>query len=191
MKSVIRLARVCGFITPFIAYGMIFMAISKAPWFSWFKNALSDLGARSPSDIYFNSGLVLAGFLEVLFSIGLILTLKDFLGKISAVVLLLDSISLMGIGFFPETAGRIHFYFSVVFFLLYPISSLFFGLSLLINKSDMIFGVSSVLMTFICLFIWFIFPWRSMGVTGVAIPEFLSSFIGCIWMVYVAYKYLV
>lgn len=190
MALIVRLARYCGFITPIVAYGSIFFAISLAPWFSWYRNALSDLGARSPSDVYFNLGLILSGILVTIFSIGLFYILKGVLGKFSAVILLIDSIALMGIGFFPETAGRIHFYFSVIFFLLYPISSLLFGLNLIMYKSNTFFGILSVIMTFLCFFIWFIIPWKSIGVTGVAIPEFLSSLLGCIWMVYIAYRYL-
>jgi len=190
MPSIIKLSRFCGFITPLVAYGFIFFAIFNAPWFSWYKNALSDLGARNPSNVYFNSGLILAGILEVIFSLGFYKIVHGVIGKLSAIVLLIDSISLIGIGVFPETAGRIHLYFSVIFFLLYPISSLLFGLNLLISKTDLIFGFSCIIMTFTCLAIWFIIPWRVMGVTGVAIPEFLSSLIGCIWMVYISYRYL-
>lgn len=190
MPSIIRLSKFCGFITPLVAYGFIFFAIFNAPWFSWYKNALSDLGARNPSNVYFNSGLILAGILEVIFSLGFYKIVHGVIGKLSAIVLLIDSISLIGIGVFPETAGRIHLYFSVIFFLLYPISSLLFGLNLLISKTDLIFGFSCIIMTFTCLAIWFIIPWRVMGVTGVAIPEFLSSLIGCIWMVYISYRYL-
>jgi len=190
MPSIIRLSRFCGFITPLVAYGFIFFAIFNAPWFSWYKNALSDLGARNPSNVYFNSGLILAGILEVIFSLGFYKIVHGVIGKLSAIVLLIDFTSLIGIGVFPETAGRIHLYFSVIFFLLYPISSLLFGLNLLISKTDLIFGFSCIIMTFTCLAIWFIIPWRIMGVTGVAIPEFLSSLIGCIWMVYISYRYL-
>jgi hypothetical membrane protein len=187
--SFVKIARVCGFITPLVSYGMIFLAIMNAPWFSWYRNALSDLGARASSDLYFNSGLILAGFLEALFSIGLFLNLRGVVGEASAVVLFADSIALMCIGIFPETAGRIHFYVSVAFFLLYPIASILFGVHLLSHGKDRLFGVLSVVMAFICLAIWFLVPWRSMGVTGVAIPEFLSSLVGCVWMIYIAYKY--
>jgi len=188
--SFVKIARVCGFITPLVSYGMIFLAIMNAPWFSWYRNALSDLGARPPSYLYFNSGLILAGFLEALFSIGLFLNLRGIVGKASAVILFADSIALMCIGIFPETAGRIHFYVSVAFFLLYPIASILFGVHLLSHGKDRLFGVLSVVMAFICLAIWFLVPWRSMGVTGVAIPEFLSSLVGCVWMIYIAYRYL-
>lgn len=190
MTTLIRISRICGFITPILAYGFISLAIFNAPWFSWYKNALSDLGARSPSDIYFNFGLILSGILEIIFSLGFYMVVNGIIGKLSAIVLLVDSIALIGIGLFPETAGRIHFYFSVIFFLLYPISSLLFGLNLIVSRSDVVFGFLSIIMTFICFAIWFIVPWRSMGVTGVAIPEFLSSLFGCIWMVYIAYRYL-
>ncbi|MCS7374281.1 MAG: DUF998 domain-containing protein [archaeon GB-1845-036] len=173
--------KICGFLTPITAYTLIFISIMNAPWFSWRINALSDLGVVFPSSIYFNFGLIFSGFLELIYSIGLIFQFRGLLHRLSIFTLIFDSISLMGIGFFPETAGKIHFYFSVAFFAFYPLSLLIFFLGSLVDKCHFKLGLLGLILAFTSIGIW-IFPWKIFGVKGVAIPEFLSSLCGSLWI---------
>ncbi|MEM2555166.1 MAG: DUF998 domain-containing protein, partial [Nitrososphaerota archaeon] len=64
-----KLLLICGIISIIIAYSSIIFSIIISDWFSWKNNALSDLGAREPSAIIFNTGLILSGFFLILFSL--------------------------------------------------------------------------------------------------------------------------
>lgn len=178
-----------GILSPITAYLFIFIAIQNAPWFSWTKNALSDLGAVKPSQIYFNIGLILAGILMLIFTIGLNFKFKSIICKIGALILTLDAISLIGIGIFHEKYGRIHLYFSIAFFILYPIGSLIIGGKLALTRKNLKFGVISILTAIAAIATWTI-PWKNFNITGVAIPEALSSLFASTWSIYTAIKHL-
>ncbi|MEQ9716170.1 MAG: DUF998 domain-containing protein [Candidatus Asgardarchaeum sp.] len=182
MKDLLKISGVCGILAPVVAYTFIFISIANAPWFSWQLNALSDLGAHAGSDLTFNFGLMIAGVLELIFSIGLYIYFKDTLSKIGSIFLILDSIALFGIGLFPETAGRIHFYVSVMFFVMFPLGYLVFSIAFLLRRNNFLLVVIALLGTVASIIIWS-FPWSSLGITGVAIPEFLSSLIGSLWVI--------
>jgi len=184
-----KLISICGILAPIIAYTFIFTAIAQAPWFAWQSNALSDLGAHAGSDMIFNSGLMIAGTLLLIFSIGLFSYFEDALSKIGAACLILDSIALFCIGLFPETAGIIHYYVSVMFFVMFPIAYLIISIAWFRDRRDIWLAMIALIGAIASIIIWS-FPWRSFGITGVAIPEFLSSLFGSIWVVTMAIKLL-
>ncbi|MHA1616260.1 MAG: DUF998 domain-containing protein [Candidatus Njordarchaeales archaeon] len=180
-------------LTPIVAYTFIFIAIAKTPEFSWIHNALSDLGGplgiRYGANIIFNSGLIISG---ILFFISLIGIMKDFetiVEKIGVFILLLSAVFLFLIGLFPETAGRIHYYVSVGFFVTFPIGMGIISGSNILRRKDILLGIYGIFVFIACLIIW-IFPWKNYGVIGVAIPEFLSSLTGSIWVIILAIKRL-
>ena len=176
-----------GFIIPIIAYSMIFLAISMSPWFTWPGNALSDLGAHPGSDVIFNTGLMISGVLFVIFSIGLLCNFNEILERIGALILIFTGISLFNIGLFPETAGHIHWQVSVMFFVSLPFGIIFVSLaSLKKNRSILFTGI----FVFVASLIIWTFPWSAYGVTRVAIPEFLSSLCGVIWVELLTFKIL-
>ena len=176
-----------GYLIPIIAYSMIFIAISMAPWFTWQGNALSDLGAHPGSDVIFNTGLMISGILFVIYSVGLLLNFKEFLDRVGALILIFAGISLFNIGLFPETAGHIHWQVSVMFFVSLPFGILFVSLGHI--KKDKALIITGIFVFIASLIIWS-FPWASIGVTRVAIPEFLSSLCGVIWVELLTYKML-
>lgn len=107
-----------------IAYSSIIAAFSVSPWFSWFNNALSDLGNTSnPANVssgaswLFDIGLISSGSLAALFTL---LLSKDerFSWKYIActIPLLISSIGLAMIGIFNESFRSIHLVVSVIFF---------------------------------------------------------------------------
>jgi len=171
-----------GFLAPLIGYSFIFIAIANAPWFSWEKNALSDLGAHAGSDIIFNSGLMISGILLILFSIGLFLYFEDYLSKIGASVLILDGIALFGIGLFPETTGTLHLYFSIAFFVLFPIGYIILSIAFYLKDYNRKLSFLALTGAILAIIIWAT-PWNSFGITGVAIPEFLSSLVCSAWVI--------
>lgn len=185
-KSV-KFLLICGLFSIIIAYSSIIFSIAISNWFSWINNALSDLGAREPSAIIFNSGLILSGFFLFLFGLSLYFFFKSLLSKIGVSLFLLDSIALSMIGVFPETAGKIHLYFSIIFFVLTPISFIFLGISLILSNSKK-YGLFTIIIAILMIITWII-PWRNIGVKGVAIPEFISSLFASIWAIYTFTKF--
>lgn len=164
-----------GIIAPIFGFAMIFWAISTAPWFSWTGNALSDLGVEGLTAVIFNDGLGMTACLLAMFSAGVYeMTKMDVYGKASFALLFAASVFLILIGVFPETAGRIHFYFSVAFFVTLPLAVWAFAAHAwrrgMRNMAYLSIG-SGVIAALVWLPSW----------DGVAIPEAVSALSMGIW----------
>jgi len=166
----IKAAAICGILGVIVVYLLILLAIFYYPNFSWFNNALSDLGVKGISAIIFNTSLIIGGALLFIFTIGLILYTKGAISKIGSISLLASAIFLALIGVFPENYGPIHFYVSVAFFVLTALSLLALA-SYLLLESSKLSGLLTLVGALIAALIWLL-PWR-----GVAIPEATSSLI--------------
>ena len=129
-KKFLRLAGLSGVAAPLFAFTVLGLSIRSSPWFSWTKNALSDLGVSGPGSYIFNYGLVLTGMLAMVFSLGLYeLAESSVSGRLGFLLSVAGDVFLSGIGIFPETSGRIHYYVSVAFFVSMPLSMLALGIS--------------------------------------------------------------
>ncbi len=104
------------------------------------------------------------------------------MGGVGALVLLLDGAAMSAIGLFPETTGRLHFYVSVAFFTLLPISLFFIGAALLGDPSERRLGFFVVLAGVFAAAVWML-PWRA-----VAIPELLASLAASVWSIVLGVK---
>lgn len=184
MKMFVKVAGLCGITGVLIVYPLILLAILYYPNFSWFDNALSDLGVSGVSAIIFNTTLLLAGALLFIFSLGLLNYIKGYTAKLGSLLLLAAAVFLAAIGLFPETYGKIHFYVSVAFFVLIVLSLLALG-SALILQSSTLSGILTLVGALIAALIW-ILPWK-----GVAIPEAIASLILSTRVVAFAFKMLV
>jgi hypothetical membrane protein len=152
-----------------VVLSLIGLAIARSPWFSWTGNALSDLGAHEAAAI-FNSGLILGGIIFSVFAVGLWESLwGKALGRVGGLMALLTAIALCAIGIFPETAGEIHLYASLAFFLLLPVSLWLVGAAL-VQLGERRLGALVVIAGVVALAVWAL-PWPA-----VAIPEIISSF---------------
>ena len=160
----------CGIVGVIAVYPLILLAIAYYPRFSWFDNALSDLGVQGVSATIFNTTLILGGILLFIFSLGLMIHTAGRVAKVGCTFMLASAISLALIGLFPENYGRIHFFVSVAFFVLIVLSLLALGSHLLL-KSSKLSGLLTLIGAFAAALIWLL-PWR-----GVAIPEAISSII--------------
>lgn len=177
-NRITRITGICGILIPIVVLLCIGLAISHSPWFRFTEHAFSDLGIEGISAIYFNSGVILGGFLALVFSLGLIKILQK---KTGAYILSLSSLALIGIGIFPKTVYTVHFIVSAAFFVLLAISFLIIGLTIIRDPSERTMGILATLFALItiCSTI-FLIPWE-----GIAIPETLSSLPAFIWcMVY-------
>lgn len=173
-----------GIIGPIIAISLILISIALSPWFSWQDNALSDLGVSSVA-ILFNAGLIICGVFCTIFSIGFLISTdkKKWLRRIGSVILCLATIALIGIGVFSEDFGVLHFYFSVVFFVLLLIASLLLGASMMMDPELKMVGIIALLVG-----AFGIIGWLLPRGHGVAIPEALSSFPAYIWFAVLGVK---
>jgi hypothetical membrane protein len=171
-----RVAGLCGTITPVVVFSLIALALFCSPWFSWTENALSDLGVQGIAAILFNSGLIIGGLLTTIFAIGLREILPNrTLGRAGTLLLILDAATLCAIGVFPETTGTLHFYVSVAFFTLLPMSLFLIGAAMIREPRVRKLGMYTVLTGVVAAVVWAL-PWR-----GAAIPETLASLVASVW----------
>jgi hypothetical membrane protein len=167
--KLIRIFGWFGIIAPVIGFTMIFLAINTAPWFSWGQNALSDLGVQGLTAAIFNGGLAMTASVMAVFGLGLYeLTKGDRIGQAGFALFIAACVFLIGIGVFPETAGSIHYYFSVAFFAALPLSNLTIS-AFLLRKGERSLGLLGVAAGLVAIFIWTL-SWE-----GVAIPEAVSA----------------
>lgn len=169
-----RVAGLCGAAVPIVALSFIFISIRFSPWFSWSSNALSDLGVGEAA-LVFNSGLMISGILTCFFAAGLFTAFGgQTLRRFGATLLFIDGIALSGIGLFSEAYGPIHLYFSVAFFLLFPMSLFVIGAGTILAGGRG-FGSFTVMMGILAAL-----PW-AFGWSAVAVPEMLSAIAASAW----------
>ena len=183
-----RVGGPAGIVTPIFAFTFIALAIATYPEFSWVNNALSDLGVvPGITATLFNYGLYASGLLSLNFAIGLYKFLnKHALGKIGAVVFVAASLSLEGIGITPENIRPFHYFFSVAFFSLVPISLLVIAGYFLITRQKPL-ATFTLLIAVLAAAPWALY-FMVQYVPGVAIPELLSAIAGATWAVVIGWK---
>ena len=105
-----------GLVAPLIAIFFIVVSIVLSPWFSWWSNALSDLGHSVNSGVapIFNFSLLLSGFLTTIYSI----TSFRNHAKYTSYVLVIVGLTLQLVVAFNEVYGSLHFQVSVLFFVI-------------------------------------------------------------------------
>ncbi len=131
-----------GIIFPILLIFFITLSIYFSPWFSLNENWFSRLGgntgetpiwrARGIGSLFFNIGMILSGFIGMLFAISLFKSkfLNNKSGKIAKYLLFFNMVSLCGIGIFPATILLPHRIFSAIFFALCPILIFFIRISM-------------------------------------------------------------
>jgi hypothetical membrane protein len=101
------------------------------------------------------------------------------LGRIGACVLVLASLALVAIGVFPESVRFVHYFVSVAFFVLLPLSMLFIVGAFWL-KGQVRMAVFTFLVAVIAVAPW-VLLFMVRYVSGVAIPEFVSGLAGAVW----------
>jgi len=155
-----------------IIYTCLAISIALSPWFSWLRNALSDLGHSVKSNVaaIFNLGLVLGGFLIAQYAILLLLKVRRMF---TYYFLAFSGFCLQLIGVFDEVYGVIHFIVSLTFFLTIMIATAFYvfeGRSKVASISLLV-EVGS----------WFVY-FLSFLKIGIAVPELISVVAATIWI---------
>jgi hypothetical membrane protein len=103
-----------GVLAPLAGYACIAISILLSPWFRWETNALSDLGHSVKSEVapIYNGGLLLAGFLLMLYSVGAL----GRYAKWTSYFLTISAFTLQLVATFDEVYGPPHLLASVFFF---------------------------------------------------------------------------
>ena len=166
-----------GVVGPLVAYFFIGVSIMLSPWFSWWSNALSDLGHSVDRDVasLYNFGLLLAGFFIIIYSI----TAFRNHAKYSSCCLLVSALILQLIATFDEVYGSLHFVVSVLFFVLLGFASLVYAVERksILALAAFVIGLGS----------WILYS-AGMYSTGVAVPETISSVVTVSWVMLSAIK---
>jgi hypothetical membrane protein len=169
-----------GLIGPLTAIFLVFVSIILSPWFSWWNNALSDLGHSLKSEValLFNFGLLSSGFCVIVYSI----TVLRSQAKYSSFLLIMAGLSLQLIATFDEVYGSLHFLVSVLFFL-----SLGFGSAAFIIEKKSALALAALIVGSA--------SWTMYGAgaysAGIAVPEAISAIAAFAWVMLSAIRTLI
>jgi len=166
-----------GLAAPLIAILFIAVSIVLSPWFNWGTDALSDLGHSGNSAVapLFNFGLLLSGFLIIVFAV------KSFgtYAKYTSYFLILVGLALQLVSTFDEVYKPLHFQVSVLFF-----ASLgFVSISYFIEKRS-ILAVAALIIGAVS---WIMYGLEIYS-SGIAVPETVSSMATVTWVMLAALK---
>lgn len=115
---------IAGTVGPIVTIAAIFVDIYLSPWFSWSRNALSDLGVH-PYSYIFNGSLIFEAAMNAIFVFVLHRIIRAKGASMS--LLFAAGISLGLVGIFNENSpDDLHLVFALIYFLLFPVAIIFF-----------------------------------------------------------------
>jgi hypothetical membrane protein len=166
-----------GLVGPLIAIFFIVVSIVLSPWFSWWSNALSDLGRSANSEVMpksevaplFNLGLLLSGFLTILYSI----TSFRNHAKYTSYLLVFIGLTLQLVATFDEVYGSLHFQVSVLFFMALGFASI----SYIVEKRSVLAFAALIIGSVS----WILYGLEIYS-AGIAVPETISSMATVTWV---------
>ena len=166
-----------GLLGPLTGILFIVISIILVPWFSWESNALSDLGHSVESDVapIFNFGLLLSGFITILYSI----TSFRKHTKYSSYFLVFVGLSLQLVGTFDEIYGWLHTQVSILFFTAIGFASIAYFIEKRSINALLAFVLSSIA--------WITYGLKTYS-AGIAVPEMVSAIAIATWVMLSAYK---
>ena len=165
-----------GVFGPLLLYVSIGLSLVLSPWFSWESNALSDLGHAVNSSVasIFNLGLLLAGFLLMIYSA----TAFKKHAKYSSICLLASTFLVQLLATFNEVYGSLHYAVAVPHFVMLSLTSIVYT----VEKRS-----AAALITFtIVLGSWTLYGLNIFNI-GVAVPETISKIVVS-WIMISAFK---
>ena len=180
-----------GIAAPILAFVCILIAIVSYPAFNWTNNALSDLGIiPGITGPLFNFGLVASGLLAFNFAIFGLFTYfgKSGVGKIGSAFFASATVALIAIGVFNESFSPTHYFVSVAFFMLAPISLFILTCAFWLahQRRMAVFTVAVGVAAALPWLLLFAFNY----VPNVAVPEFVSGLAVSLWAIVVGKKML-
>ena len=155
-----------------MAYLFIAVSIWLSPWFSWYNNALSDLGRSTVSPVapLFNFGLLFAGAIILLYAVLIFWNHARY----TSICLVISAFLLQIVAAFNENYGFLHFIVSVFFFFSIGISSVVytFERKSIVSFAAFLIGLAS----------W-ILHYSRVYTVGIAVPETISAVVVTFWIV--------
>ncbi len=176
MKFLSGIAPYLGLASPIVAFLFIITAILTHPWFSFWQNALSDLG--NPKENWnwiFNCGLIIAGVLGLLFAADLFGRVNGA-ERVAAAVFAVATLLLAMIGLFPE-GSALHFPSAVLFYLLSAVAITICGVAWILTAERRMYGILSLVMVAAGIAVAVLPDWD-----GIAIPETAGAIIVFAWV---------
>ncbi len=186
----LKIAAAAGLVAPPLVFAFILTAIATWPKFSWFNNALSDLGVQNGATaVIFNTGLIVGGLLFIIFAIGLFnIASKRIVSKAGAAIFVLACLMLIAIGVFNENFSPTHYLVSVGLFVFMPISMLTLAAAFWVEGKHGL-SVFTFALAILAAAVW-VLEFTSRYASGVAIPEFISGLAGATWVMVISYLML-
>ena len=182
-----KVISMCGILAPIVAYISVMISVKRAKWFRWEVHALSTLGARPESELFFNVGMMISGILLSIFAIGFFIIVRDVASKCGYITMFASGVSLFLVGFVPEDVSILHLYAAIAFYVLYLTSLVIIGASWIIQEKYTWLGILAIACSFFSVAAWLI-PWADYGLPGLAIPEIISSIFALSWLIIISIK---
>ncbi|MGC8506547.1 MAG: DUF998 domain-containing protein [Thermoplasmata archaeon] len=170
-----------GLIGPLLTLTLIFIDIAISPWYSWSKNALSDLGVH-PYSYLFNGGVIIGGLSEMIFFVYVGRDVKYFKGIYA--VLALGGASLALVGVFNENSpDDLHLIFALLYFVLFPISAIIVGARTAgKNHGFSAYSILSGIIALAVILYGIMFIFRVVSpIVGLGVPETIEAVILASW----------
>lgn len=184
MKVPEGLALYAGILAPIVAFTFIGLAILTHPSFTFQHNALSDLGnPHVELSWIFNSGLIIAGILGLIFAIGLFERTQGA-ERVGALIFAVAMIFLSMIGIFPEGTAM-HYPCSVSFYLISALVITLYGVVWALEPARRLYGIAFIIMVVTGFVIALVPHWD-----GIAIPETAGAIIIFLWVYTVIWQSL-
>ena len=185
----VRWSGLSGIFGSILSLVMVFAATIISPWFRWDTNALSEMGVGEVS-ILFNSAMIIDGFFNFLFALGIREYLrKESLAKYGTFLIILGSVSLTLVGIFTISYPILHGIFALGTFVLPPTGFILIGFSSEqppIKKLSITTGIAALIVILVLPVILLALPFN----VGFAVPEIIWSLIVATWIISVGMQLL-
>lgn len=185
----IWLSGLCGIVGSILTLAMVFVATIISPWFRWDTNALSEMGIGEVS-LIFNSAMIIGGFFNFLFALGIREKLGvEGLRKYGVALIMLGSVSLALVGVFTVSYPILHGIVALGTFILPPTGFILIGFSSkqsTMKKFSIITGIAALMTILILPLILLILPFN----VGFAVPEIIEGLIVAAWIITMGIKLL-
>lgn len=185
----IWLSGLCGIVGSILTLAMVFVATIISPWFRWDTNALSEMGIGEVS-LIFNSAMIIGGFFNFLFALGIREKLGvEGLRKYGVALIMLGSVSLALVGVFTVSYPILHGIVALGTFILPPTGFILIGFSSkqsTMKKFSIITGIAALMTILILPLILLILPFN----VGFAVPEIIEGLIFAAWIITMGIKLL-
>ncbi|WP_224447045.1 DUF998 domain-containing protein [Haloprofundus salilacus] len=173
----VELARRLGRVAPVVTLGSILAATVVAPWFSWSRDALSELGVDPATALLFNGGLILGALLALPYAVPLWTAATTRAAHLVAVFFALTGVAMGLVGVFPMDTSP-HGAVAVSFYLLLTATLAVDGAV----RRRTATGRLSLVFAVVHLLSWAAWADGWFPGSGLALPEFVGAVILAVWV---------